>query len=208
MAIKVSIVEDDAWIRENLAARIAQTEGFVCAGAYRTGEEAIAQLPGREPNVVLMDINLPRMNGIECVRQLKSLIPSAQILMLTVYEDSDKIFNSLLAGASGYLLKRTPQADILDAIAEVHRGNSPMTGHIARKVVQYFNQRGGASPDMDKLSTREREVLEHLAQGVPYKEIATALSVSIDTVRAHIKGIYGKLHVHSRGEAVARYMRQ
>jgi DNA-binding NarL/FixJ family response regulator len=208
MAIKVSIVEDDAWIRENLAARIEQTEGFVCAGAYRTAEEAITQLPGQAPNVVLMDINLPKMNGIECVRQLKSLIPSAQILMLTVYEDSDKIFNSLLAGASGYLLKRTPQAEILDAIAEVHRGNSPMTGHIARKVVQYFNQRGGSSPDMEKLSTREREVLEHLAQGVPYKEIASALSVSIDTVRAHIKGIYGKLHVHSRGEAVARYLRQ
>ena len=208
MAIKVSIVEDDAWIRENLAARIEQTDGFVCAGAYRTGEEAIAQLPGQAPNVVLMDINLPKMNGIECVRQLKSLIPSAQILMLTVYEDSDKIFNSLLAGASGYLLKRTPQAEILDAIADVHRGNSPMTGHIARKVVQYFNQRGGGGGDMEKLSTREREVLEHLAQGVPYKEIAAALSVSIDTVRAHIKGIYGKLHVHSRGEAVARYLRQ
>jgi DNA-binding NarL/FixJ family response regulator len=207
MAIKVSIVEDVGWIRENLAERIRQTDGFVCAGAYRTAEEAIAQLPTQTPNVVLMDINLPKMNGIECVRQLKSLIPSAQILMLTVYEDSDKIFNSLLAGASGYLLKRTPQAEILDAIAEVHRGNSPMTGHIARKVVQYFNQRGGGGPDMEKLSNREREVLEHLARGVPYKEIANALAVSIDTVRVHIKGIYGKLHVHSRGEAVARYMR-
>jgi DNA-binding NarL/FixJ family response regulator len=208
MAIKVSIVEDDGWIRENLAERIRQTDGFVCAGAYRTGEEAIAQLPAQAPNVVLMDINLPKMNGIECVRQLKALIPSAQILMLTVYEDSDKIFNSLLAGASGYLLKRTPQAEILDAISEVHRGNSPMTGHIARKVVQYFNQRGGGGSDMEKLSNREREVLEHLARGVPYKEIASALAVSIDTVRVHIKGIYGKLHVHSRGEAVARYMRQ
>ena len=208
MAIKVSIIEDDDWIRENLARRIEQTEGFVCAGAYRSGEEAIAQLPGQAPNVVLMDINLPKMNGIECVRQLKALVPSAQILMLTVYEDSDKIFNSLLAGASGYLLKRTPQAEILDAIAEVHRGNSPMTGHIARKVVQYFNQRGGGGADVEKLSSREREVLEHLTRGVPYKEIASALSVSIDTVRAHIKGIYGKLHVHSRGEAVAKYLGQ
>ena len=144
MAIKVSIIEDDDWIRENLAARIAQTEGFVCTGAYRTGEEAVAHIPGQAPDVILMDINLPKMNGIECVRQLKPLIPSAQILMLTVYEDSDKIFNSLLAGASGYLLKRTLQTEIIEAIADVHRGNSPMTGHIARKVVQYFNQRGSA----------------------------------------------------------------
>jgi DNA-binding NarL/FixJ family response regulator len=208
MAIKVAIIEDDAWIRENLAARITQTQGFVSAGTYRTGEEAIERLPAQAPDVVLMDINLPKMNGIECVRQLKGLIPSAQILMLTVYEDSDKIFNSLLAGASGYLLKRTPQAEILDAIADVHRGNSPMTGHIARKVVQYFNRRGDLGPDMEKLSNREREVLDHLARGVPCKEIASSLAVSIDTIRAHIKGIYSKLHVHSRGEAVAKYLRQ
>jgi DNA-binding NarL/FixJ family response regulator len=208
MSIKVAIIEDDAWIRENLAARIAQTAGYVCVGSCRTGEEAVAKIPAQAPDVVLMDINLPKMNGIECVRQLKALVPSAQILMLTVYEDSDKIFNSLLAGASGYLLKRTPQAEILDAIAEVHRGNSPMTGHIARKVVQYFNRRGGASSEVEKLSQREREVLDHLARGIPYKEIASVLSVSIDTVRVHIKGIYGKLHVHSRGEAVAKYMRQ
>ncbi len=208
MAIKVAIIEDDAWIRENLAARISQTQGFACTGAYRTGEEAIERLPAQTPDVVLMDINLPKMNGIECVRQLKGLIPSAQILMLTVYEDSDKIFNSLVAGASGYLLKRTPQTEILDAIADVHRGNSPMTGHIARKVVQYFNQRGDFGTEMEKLSNREREVLDHLARGVPYKEIASSLSVSIDTIRAHIKGSYGKLHVHSRGEAVAKYLRQ
>ena len=208
MAIKVSIIEDDDWIPENLSSRIGQTQGFVCSGAYRTAEEAIAQVPARAPDVVLMDINLPKMNGIECVRQLKALLPAAQILMLTVYEDSDKIFNSLLAGASGYLLKRTPQAEILEAIADVHRGNSPMTGHIARKVVQYFNQRGSTDTEMEKLSNREREVLECLARGSPYKEIADALSVSIDTVRAHIKGIYGKLHVHSRGEAVARLLHQ
>ncbi len=208
MAIKVCIIEDDDWIRENLAARIRSTDGFLCLGSYRTGEEAITQVPGQAPNVVLMDINLPKMNGIECVRQLKGLVPSAQILMLTVYEDSDKIFNSLLAGASGYLLKRTPQAEILDAIAEVHRGNSPMTGHIARKVVQFFNERGSQEPELEKLSRREREVLEYLARGVPYKEIASVLSVSIDTVRVHIKGIYGKLHVHSRGEAVAKYLGQ
>lgn len=206
MAIRVSIIEDDAWIRANLAAQIGQHPEFVCVGAHGTAEEALKLVPGQAPDVILMDINLPKMNGIECVRQLKMLIPSAQILMLTVYEDSDKIFNSLLAGASGYLLKRTPQAQILDAIADVHRGNSPMTGHIARKVVQYFNHRGSASGEMEKLSARERQVLEHLSRGVPYKEIAYDLAVSIDTVRAHIKGIYGKLHVHSRGEAVAKYM--
>lgn len=208
MPIKVSIVEDDAWIRENLSRRIGQTDGFICAGAYRTAEEAINALPAQAPDVILMDINLPKMNGIECVRQLKGMLPKAQILMLTVYEDSDKIFNSLLAGASGYLLKRTPQTEILSAIADVHRGNSPMTGHIARKVVQYFNQRGGGASDVEKLSSREREVLDYLARGVAYKEIAAALEVSIDTVRVHIKGIYGKLHVHSRGEAVAKYFRQ
>ena len=207
-AIKVSIIEDDDWIRENLAAQISRTNGFQCAGCYRNGEEALNQIPGAMPDVILMDINLPRMSGIECVRKLKPLIPSAQILMLTVYEDSDKIFNSLLAGASGYLLKRTPQAEIMAAISDVHRGNSPMSGHIARKVVQYFNQRGSAETEIEKLSKREREVLEHLAQGIPYKEIADVLSLSIDTVRMHIKGIYGKLHVHSRGEAVAKYLRK
>ena len=206
--IKVAIIEDDDWIRENLAAQIRETEGFVHAGSYRTGEEAVEQIPRNAPDVILMDINLPKMNGIECVRQLKALIPSAQILMLTVYEDSDKIFNSLLAGASGYLLKRTPRADILEAVAEVYRGNSPMTGHIARKVVQYFNQRGRNDTELEKLSKREREVLDHLAQGVPYKEIADVLSLSIDTIRIHIKGIYSKLHVHSRGEAVAKYLRK
>jgi DNA-binding NarL/FixJ family response regulator len=155
-----------------------------------------------------MDINLPKMNGIECVRQIKALMPSTDVLMLTVYEEGDKIFNSLLAGASGYLLKRTPQAEILEAIAEVHRGNSPMSGHIARRVVQYFNQRGSAETQIERLSKREREVLDHLAQGIAYKEIADVLSLSIDTVRMHIKGIYGKLHVHSRGEAVAKYLRR
>jgi len=208
VAIKVSIIEDDDWIRENLAAQIGRTSGFICAGCYRNGEEAINRILKDVPDVILMDINLPKMNGIECVRKLKPLVPSAHIMMLTVYEDSDKIFDSLLAGASGYLLKRTPQAEIMEAIADVHRGNSPMSGHIARKVVQYFNQRGSDDKEIEKLSKREREVLDHLAQGIPYKEIADVLSLSIDTVRMHIKGIYSKLHVHSRGEAVAKYLRK
>jgi len=206
VAIRVSIIEDDEWIRENLAEAISRTNGFACIGCYPDGEEAVAQIPGNVPDVVLMDINLPKMNGIECVRKLKALVPGIQIMMLTVYEDSDKIFNSLVAGASGYLLKRTPQAEIIEAIAEVHRGQSPMSGHIARKVVQYFNQRGYDDHELGKLSKREREVLEHLARGIAYKEIADVLSLSIDTVRMHVKGIYGKLHVHSRGEAVAKYL--
>jgi DNA-binding NarL/FixJ family response regulator len=208
VSIKVSIVEDDEWIRGNLANQIARTAGFTCAGCYADGEEAIEKIPIDAPNVVLMDINLPKMSGIECVRRLKPLVPGAHILMLTVYEDSDKIFDSLLAGASGYLLKRTPQSQIIEAITDVHRGNSPMTGHIARKVVQYFNQRGSEDKELEKLSKREREVLDCLAKGIPYKEIADVLAVSIDTVRIHIKGIYGKLHVHSRGEAVAKYLRK
>ncbi len=204
--IKVAIVEDDAWIRNNLAGEIARASGFECVGAFASGEEALNALPQNPPDVVLMDIHLPGMDGIECVRQLKMLVPSAQILMLTVYEDSDKIFNSLLAGASGYLLKRTPQAQILAALADVHRGYSPMSGHIARKVVQYFNQRGRAHQEIARLTKREREVLGHLARGVAYKEIADALGLSIDTVRMHIKSIYAKLHVHSRGEAVAKFL--
>ncbi len=205
--IRVAIVEDDDWIRENLAGQIREAEGFVCVGAYATAEDALLQVAAQPPDVMLMDINLPKMNGIECVRQVKTLVPSCQVLMLTVYEDSDRIFNSLLAGASGYLLKRTPRTEILKAIADVHQGNSPMNGHIARKVVQYFNQRGRNDKEIEKLSAREREVLEHLAQGIPYKEIADVLSLSIDTIRIHVKGIYSKLHVHSRGEAVAKYLR-
>ena len=206
--IKVSIIEDDDWIRQNLASQINQAKGFVCGECFASGEDALKKIGQNPPNVVLMDINLPRMNGIECVRRLKKLLPSTQVLMLTVYEDSEKIFDSLLAGASGYLLKRTPQAEIIESIADVHRGNSPMTGHIARKVVQYFNTRGTAETDIEKLSKREREVLEHLATGTAYKEIADLMTLSIDTVRMHIKGVYGKLHVHSRGEAVAKYLRK
>jgi DNA-binding NarL/FixJ family response regulator len=204
--IKVSLIEDDDWIRDNLAAQIAKREGFACVRCYSSGEQALSEILKDVPDVLLVDINLPKMNGIECVRKLKSLIPDVLILMLTAYEDSDKIFKSLVAGASGYLLKRTPQDEIIQAIADVHRGSSPMTGHIARKVVQYFHQRGAAENEIEKLSNREREVLDRLAEGVPYKEIADNLSLSIDTVRMHIKGIYSKLHVHSRGEAVAKYL--
>lgn len=204
--IKVSIIEDDDWIRENLATQISRKEGFCVGRGYGSGEAALAEIMRDVPDVILVDINLPKMNGIECVRKLKAVVPETLILMLTAYEDSDKIFKSLLAGASGYLLKRTPQSEIMQAIADVYRGNSPMTGHIARKVVQYFNARGVTENEIEKLSNREREVLDRLAEGIAYKEIADHLGLSIDTIRMHIKGIYSKLHVHSRGEAVAKYL--
>jgi DNA-binding NarL/FixJ family response regulator len=205
--IKVSIVEDDDWIRENLASQIDLAPGFRCISRYRTGEEAMLRLPGDTPDVVLMDINLPGLSGIECVRRLKALLPSLNILMLTVYEESDQIFDSLRAGASGYLLKRSAETELLDAIAQVHQGGSPMSSLVARKVVQFFNHIDDAAPELQRLSPREKEILELLSRGAAYKEIGSRLSLSIHTVRMHIRGIYGKLQVHSRGEAVAKYLR-
>ena len=205
--IKVAIVEDDDWIRENLAGQIDLAPGYCCVSRYRTGEEALAGLPGDAPDVVLMDINLPGLSGIECVRRLKTLRPSLTILMLTVYEESDQIFDSLRAGASGYLLKRSAEKELLEAIAQVHQGGSPMSSLVARKVVQFFNRLGDATPELQRLSPREKEILELLSRGAAYKEIGDRLALSIHTVRMHIRGIYGKLQVHSRGEAVSKYLR-
>ena len=205
--ISVAIVEDDDWIRENLAGQIDLAPGYRCAGRYRTGEEALAGLAKDPPDVVLMDINLPGWSGIECVRRFKAQVPSLNILMLTVYEESDKIFDSLRAGATGYLLKRSAQAELLEAIAQVHQGGSPMSSLVARKVVQFFNHLGGAAPELQRLSPREKEVLELLSRGAAYKEIGDRLALSIHTVRMHIRGIYGKLQVHSRGQAVSKYLR-
>jgi len=205
--IKISIVEDDDWIRENLAGQIDLAPGYRCISRYRTSEEALLGLPGDTPDVVLMDINLPGMSGIECVRRLKARLPSLNILMLTVYEESDQIFDSLRAGANGYLLKRSAETELLEAIAQVHQGGSPMSSLVARKVVQFFNHIDDAAPELQRLSTREKEILELLSRGAAYKEIGNRLSLSIHTVRMHIRGIYGKLQVHSRGEAVAKYLR-
>ena len=157
------------------------------------------------PDVVLMDINLPGMSGVECVRRLRAVVPAVQVVMLTVYEDTDLIFAALAAGATGYLLKRTPPDELLGGIWDVHRGGSPMTGHIARKVVQSFREADRAG-DEDALSPREREVLDHLAQGYLYKEIAARLSISYDTVHTYVRRIYEKLQVHSRTEAVAKHL--
>lgn len=206
--LAVSIVEDDADIRANLAHLITRAPGFRLVGEYASAEETLSQLPAAAPDVVLMDINLPGLSGIECVRRLKPALPTTQIVILTVYEDSDQIFQSLRAGASGYLLKRTPAAKILESIREVHSGGSPMNSHIARKVVQFFNQISQPAPDLEGLSEREKEVLGLLSRGQLYKQIADNLGITLDTVRKHLQSIYKKLHVHSRTEAVVKYLRQ
>jgi len=204
--VRLAIVEDDDWLRGNLEQEIGQTPGFKVLQTFSTAESAVAGIPALRPDVVLMDINLPGMNGIECLRKLKADRPDLQILMLTVYEESEQIFNSLLAGASGYLLKRTATSQIIESISQVRAGGSPMTANIARKVVQYFNRMGNRASECDRLSPREREVLELLAQGDAYKQIAEKLGVSLETVRMNVKNLYTKLHVHSRGEAVAKWM--
>jgi DNA-binding NarL/FixJ family response regulator len=205
---KVAIVEDDALSREKLAGLISRADGLRCIGTFADGEKALAEIPRLKPDVVLMDINLPGMSGIECVRSLKVLLPSVQIVMLTVYDDIGQIFQSLMAGACGYLLKRTPPDKLLEAITETQLGGAPMTRHIARKVVQYFHQFDAVSPEAGKLSKREQETLALLAEGFRYKEIADKLEISPFTVREYVHSIYQKLHVSSRMEAVIKYQRK
>lgn len=211
MSLRISIVEDDTEIRDGISFLLNRTPGFVCVSRYATAESALAGIPGDAADVVLMDINLPCMNGVECVRELTAKLPDLVVLMLTVYEDTDAIFNSLTAGASGYLLKRTSSAELIESIRQAREGSSPMTGHIARKVVQYFHKASPPSPapaskPLDVLSPRELAVLERLAQGCLYKEIAEQLGISLDTVRKHLGQVYRKLHVHSRTEAVVKFL--
>jgi DNA-binding NarL/FixJ family response regulator len=205
MVITVSIVEDDGPARKLLSDWIKRAEGFRYVSDHGSAESALAVLPEEKPRVVLMDINLPAMNGVECVRRLKPLLPSTQFVMLTVYEDADHIFNALAAGATGYLLKQTPRPELLAALQEVNRGGSPMASNIARRVVQSFQQARPSVPAGEELSTREQEVLDLLARGYLYKEIAEALNISVATVNTYIRRIYEKLHVRSRAQAVAKY---
>jgi RNA polymerase sigma factor (sigma-70 family) len=207
MAISVSIVEDNEKLRGTLARVLNRAEGFSCASQYPSAEDALKDLPNVKPDVVLMDINLPGINGVECVRQLKKIMPQVLIMMLTVYEDTENIFDALAAGASGYLLKRTTGAELLNAIREVQRGGSPMTAHIARKVVQSFQRNAPARP-AENLSEREQQVLDLLSQGLMYKEIADKLQISYETVHTYIRRIYEKLRVRTRTEAVAKFLRQ
>jgi DNA-binding NarL/FixJ family response regulator len=206
MPVKVAIVDDDEGIRSSLAALIRKAAALDLAGDYPDAETAIKEIPKNIPDVVLMDINLPGAKGVECVRQLKSALPKVQFLMLTVYEDSDSLFNSLKAGASGYLLKRTAANRLVEAIHDVHAGGSPMTPQLARRVVQYFS-RPNSNSAVAKLTPGEREFLEQLARGYAYKEIAERMDISIDTVRSYVRTVYEKLHVHSRTEAVVKFLR-
>jgi DNA-binding NarL/FixJ family response regulator len=204
--IHIALVEDDDEIRANLAYRISDSPSLRLVGSYRDAETALAELPNRKTNVVLMDINLPGMDGVECVRSLKPKMVATQFIMLTVYEDSNRLFKSLMAGASGYLLKRTPPSKLMAAIREAHRGGSPMTPQIARLVVQHFRHRAEPSSELETLTARERDVLDQLSKGFRYKEIVGNLAISEGTLHSHIRNIYDKLHVHSRTEAVVKYL--
>ena len=205
VSITVSIIEDDVPAREILAGWIRRAEGFRCVSEHGSAESALAKLPQEKPAVVLVDINLPGMSGIECIRRLKPVLPETQFVMVTVYEDANHIFNALAVGASGYLLKQTRHGDLLNALREVHAGGSPMSSQIARKVVQSFRRTGVEPSNSEDLSPREREVLELLARGYLYKEIADRLNISGPTVNTYIRRMYEKLHVRSRAQAVARF---
>jgi DNA-binding NarL/FixJ family response regulator len=206
MTIRVAIVEDQDEVRRGLGYVVASAEGFVVAGEFADAESALARLDQCAPDVVLMDIGLPGMNGIDAVRLIRQRRPATSVMMLTVYEDESRIFDSLRAGATGYVLKTTPTARLLEAITALHQGGSPMSSQIARRVVELFHQPGTADPAGD-LTPREREILELLAGGYRYKEIGTRLTISLDTVRTHIRHIYEKMQVRSRTEATARYLK-
>jgi len=207
MPIKVAIVEDEAAVRGSLEGILRRSGDCECVSTFGSGEEAVGGLPKLQPGVVLMDVNLPGMDGVECVRQLSAVLPNTYFLMLTVHEDPDSIFNSLAAGASGYLLKPVRAAELLAAVKDVFAGGAPMTSNIARKVVQSFKHSTPTAPETEKLTPREIEVLDFLVKGYSYKEVADALSISYGTVHTHIERIYKKLHVQSRAQAVARYLR-
>lgn len=208
MVTNVCIVEDDPGLRESISTFINDSAGFACSGAFSSGEEAVAHVPRIKPDVVLMDIHLPGIDGIQCVRQLKELCPSLQIMMLTVYERSDQIFDALAAGACGYLLKSTAPDKLLEAIEDVRNGGSPMSSHIARKVVQAFQpvEAERARRPLEQLAPREQEVLALLSKGCAYKQIAAEMQLSMGTIRTYIRRIYEKLHVNCRTEAVVKYL--
>jgi len=210
MPIRVTIVEDDARVREALVEIVNEAPGLRCAAHFPSAEEALKSFPAAETDVALVDINLPGRSGIELVAELKSRHPRLHCVMMTVYEDSEQIFNSLQAGATGYLLKRARPAEIVGAIRDVHRGGSPMSPEIARKVVLFFHQRlaatAGAPSELEVLTKRETEILSQLAKGSLYKEIADHMGISLDTVRTHLQHIYNKLQVHSRHEAVMKFL--
>jgi DNA-binding NarL/FixJ family response regulator len=205
MTKSVVVVEDDRGLREQIVAILRTAPDIKCVGAFATGEEALAKIPAQHPDVVLMDIGLPGMSGIECVAQLKKLDSAPQIIMVTVYEDSDRIFRALKAGANGYLVKSSPPDELLDAVRDVDTGGAPMSSHIACKVVEHFHVQKTDDHEKDNISQREHQVLSLLASGFIYKEIGDQLGISMETVRSHVKNICQKMHVRNRVEAVARH---
>jgi DNA-binding NarL/FixJ family response regulator len=204
MSIKISIVEDQNEMRESLVAWLGDAPGLRCVGAHATGEEALKKIPEENPDVVLMDINLTGMNGIQCVARLKESLPKTQVLMLTTYDEGDMIFDSLRAGANGYLLKNMPQAELVEAVQQVHAGGAPMSLQIARKVINHFHHINKPDPEISQLTSREHEILKLLAKGYMYKEIADQLNITMSTVRSHVCAVYDKLHVHSRAQAAKK----
>jgi DNA-binding NarL/FixJ family response regulator len=205
--ISVSIVDDEDGLRQSIAAFINGTEGFKCVSNYPSTEAALEKLPNERPDVVLMDIHLAGMSGIECVAKLKAAVPQMHIVMLTVYEDTAQIFQALSAGASGYMLKRSTPDKLLKAIQDVHTGGSPMSSSIARKVVASFQKPAAPNGGTEHLTAREQSILDCLATGLTYQQTADRLEISIGTIRTHIRRIYEKLHVHARTEAVAKYLK-
>jgi DNA-binding NarL/FixJ family response regulator len=203
---QIAVVEDTAGIRQHLERVINAAPGLRCVGACADAEDALQRLPALRPQVVLMDISLPGISGIECARRLKQVLPETQILMVTVHNDSDRVFQALAAGASGYLLKRSTGPELCQAIRDVLQGGGPMSGEIARKVIETFHKPVPADSEMAQVSPRELEILELVSQGFANKEIADRLSISYDTVRTHLKRIYEKLHVRCRAEAVAKHL--
>ena len=206
MSISIAVIEDDKALRNAIKEWIGSEKRFKIISEHANAEEAVAQLPDKSPDVVLSDINLPGMSGIECVRQLKPRMPKTQFMMLTVYDDTERIFQALSSGATGYLVKRASRQELLAAIVDIHRGESPMSSGIARKIVKSFQRSEPAASPADKLAPRERQVLELLAQGHLYKEIADQLQLSVTTVNCYIRSIYEKLQVHSRAQAVAKFL--
>jgi len=206
MSIAISIVEDQDEMRESLVAWLANARGLRCVGAHADAQAALRNIPVEKPDVVLMDINLPGMNGIQCVAKLKERLPKTQVLMLTTYDESDLIFDSLRAGANGYLLKNMPREELVQAVEQVHAGGAPMSLQIARRVINFFHQNQPPTAELQQLTAREQEILRLLAKGFLYKEIADHLSISMSTVRTHVSAVYEKLHVHSRTEAAMKLM--
>jgi len=208
VSISIAIVEDLDEVRDGLKNFISLSTDFIIVGAYKTGEEACTQLPGVAADIVIMDINLPGINGIECIRQVKDKRPYTQFMMFTVYENDEKVFEALKAGASGYLLKNTGLLQIVESVKELYEGGSPMSANIARKLVNAFHQSSKDTSPIDILSNRENEILQLLAKGLLYKEIADQLQISTGTVRQHIHNIYEKLHVQNRTEAINKLFRK